>query len=88
MIDDILREEMIAEAHQLSQKIAAELLTPIAHWYAGKRTPELELVTTAYMTAILGCSVVLEQLFGEETLRPFLERAKKEASEFANATMH
>lgn len=88
MLENPMQEEMVTEAHKISQKIAAELLTPIAHWFAGERTPELEVITTAYMTAILGCAVVLEQLFGEEVLRPFLENAKKEAKEFASSTMH
>jgi len=79
---------MLEEAHLMSKELAKQLLTPIIKWCSGTRTPELELVTTAYMTAILGCAIALEEMFGEENIRPHMERARQEAKEFASATIH
>jgi len=88
MTDTLTKSELIEAAHAMSQEIAKELLTPISHWFSGERSPGLELVVTAYMTAILGCSVVLEQLFGEEEIQAFLEKARAEASAFDTFTRH
>jgi len=80
---------MIEQANRLSQLLAKELLAPILTWfYSRKDNPELELITTAHMTAILGCTLVLEELFGEEVLQPFMKQAKEDARAFASATRH
>jgi len=80
---------MIDAANKMAQNLSKELLAPILAWYYGSQdNQELELITTAYMTAILGCTLVLEELFGEEVLRPFMDQAKEEARMFASATKH
>ena len=47
-----------------------------------------QMLVLANVIAILGCMCILERIFGTETLRPFIEMAKKEAGDLENATRH
>jgi len=87
MIDETMDAAMLEEALELSNKLAKELLTPIAMCYAGETAREVELLATAYMAAILSCAATLEQIYGEK-LTNYVERAKRQAEELMNATFH
>jgi hypothetical protein len=81
--------KLLIEANKLAGDVTRFLMQPIINWYLNKDTsPGVEIVAIAHLTAILGCICILEEMFGEEYLRPYIDRAKEEVRTFTSATTH
>jgi len=90
VIDFLPSEESISQAHKLSSELLKMLIEPVLKWVDTREHADegLQLVTVINMTAILGAMCILEDIFGEEALRPYIENARREAALFANAPRH
>ena len=86
--DDTLSPEVTKAAHELAMELTKIIIDPIVKWVDGKQTVETQILSTAHMTAVVTCMCILEDIFGAEVLRAYIDRHKTEVNEFANATRH
>ena len=89
MLDRQITEQEAEMANKMSHDLIKLLIKPLDDWIADRdNSYQNQMLVLANVIAILGCMCILERIFGTETLRPFIEMAKKEAGDLENATRH
>lgn len=81
---NILNDE---QAQLMVRELTRELVRPILKSLTDGGI-EYDTLASIHTCAIMAAMCIIEEFFGEDVLRPYMQEAKQQAREYAGATRH